>query len=674
LHAKIILISNANQTTTSMRKTSLLIAFCFYAFFLFGNEKPNPVVERGHIDLTQVDWQNNLVKLAGEWEFYWKEFLLPDSSDANQRALYAKLPSSWTKIALPDHSNCSPLGYGTYHLQIKVPNQNQVYALKIHSIFTAYAIYVNKEKVSSLGTPGTTKLESKPKFLTQEIPVPVIQNGSDSFQWIDVTIQVSNFHHRRAGIQQPIYFGTLEEVVDATSNTIILNLLLIGIILIIGLNHLMMYFLRRMDVANLMFGVLCVIMILRNLSTEERLLMHLIPNFGWDALVRLDNFSGFATISLFAVYFYFTFRREFPKVMFYLISGIGVIITVLVFTTSAWFYGRFRTLFEIYIGLGGFYITFGVLLRAALRKRIGGAFSFLGMFVLYATAINDVLSSMGIIQTAYVAPYGIVFFMMIQSFLLTRKSALALKENQVLSEELLDEKQKLEQRIEERTHELSKQATELERYRLEQEQQNLVNQSLNAVNEVMHQNKENLELLADQLLATLVKKTNSHLGALYFLNGTGQQIKLKLIASYGLDEESHLEELDLNEGLPGQCYSTGNELFIEDIPERYFVVSSGLGHAKPKVLVLLPLVNDEKVVGVLELASFKKFEKWQLDFLHKALVNIAAQLNLVKISNETTHLLESYKEYESELRKKETEFHELQMELAVLREKTQQMN
>jgi len=42
-----------------------------------------------------------------------------------------------------------------------------------------------------------------------------------------VTIQVSNFHHRRAGIQQPIYFGTLEEVVDATSNTIILNLLLI---------------------------------------------------------------------------------------------------------------------------------------------------------------------------------------------------------------------------------------------------------------------------------------------------------------------------------------------------------------------------------------------------------------------------------------------------------------
>ncbi len=655
----------------------LLIAYIFANQFNNTVVAQNPTAKNGFIDLTQTNWQNNVIKLSGEWDFYWNEFLLPvnrsDSLPVKNHYI-SVLPSSWTKVLLSNNLNCPTQGYGTYRLRIKVPNRDQVYGLKLQSVFTAYKVFINNKLVICLGQTGKSKTESHPKFLTQEIPIPVVQNGTEKYQWIDLVMQVSNFHHRRAGAQQPILFGSMDEIINNTSNSIILNSLLIGIILIIGLNHLLMYFLRRTDLSNLIFGILSVVMILRNLSTGERVLMHLFPNISWEMLVRLDNFSGFATISLFAFYFYFLFKSEFPKTMFYLITGIGVIITLLVFTTKAYFYGQFRTLFELYILFGGLYLTFGVLLRAAFKKRSGGLLTFLGMFVLYATAINDVLSSMGLIHTLDVAPYGIAFFMVLESYLLTRQSAFALKNNEQLSDELRFEKMNLEKHIEERTAELSKQASELEEYRQVQEKQNWINESLNAISDVMHQNKENLSILADQLLATLIKRVNGNLGALYFLVGTGTESKLKMIANYGLSGESMIEELDVNEGLPGKCFSSEKELVVEEVPEKYFLVSSGLGNSKPAQLLLMPLINDEKVIGVFEIASFKFIQTWQMEFLRKALVSIAGQLNIVKINTDTKMLLESYKTYEIELRQKEHEFKELQIELATLREKTEQVN
>jgi len=655
------------------RKVTLVLVLCSIGFGLTNQLYAEESINNGRIDLSKVDWSNNsLIQLKGDWDFYWNRFLLPvssnDSLDDNQK-LTATLPGSWTKIELADGTKCSAKGFGTYRVRIKLKNESRVYALKVHSIFTAYKLWINEDLVSELGEIGKTDHLSKPRFLTREIPVTVIKKGDSETQVIDVVFQVSNFFHRRAGIQQPIYFGTLEQVLSETKNTFILNLLLIGIILIIGLNHLLMFVLRRTDITNLMFGILSVIMILRNLSTGERILLHWFPNMSWELLVRLDNFSGFATISLFALFFYRPFRKEFPKTIFYVMMGIGAIITVLVFSTSAWFYGQFRMVFELYILFGGLYLTFGVLLRAAFRKKRDAVMTFIGMFILYATAINDVLSSMGIIKTAYVAPYGIAIFMLIESFLLTRKSAVALKENETLSHELADEKQKLEDRIEERTSELSKQTSELEKYQHTQEKQNWINESLNQISEVMRQNKDNLATLADQLLATVIRRVNGLMGAIFLHDKQNDEEILRLVAHFGLSQGDLEAHIDLREGLVGHCFSTGKSSYMSELPAGYFHIASGLGHASPQVLALIPMIVDEKVIGVIEIASFHSFDDEQQELLEKASISIAAQLNLVKMNDETRLLLDKYRTYESELKQKEEEFRLAQEELELLREK-----
>lgn len=652
--------------------SKLLIAVFVLSCSIYSSKAEEYIVRGGVIDLTHAEWgKSPYIKLEGDWNFYWKEFIHPSKINDSlwlNKSLKATLPGSWNKIIDTKGQHLPQAGYGTYHIKIRLPNKDQVYALKMYSVFSAYKMFVNGKQVASIGTIAKTKAENNPKFETMEIPFVIQQKDNANYQIADIVIQASNYHHRRSGLQKPIYIGTIDEVINQTENGIIINILLIGIILIIGFNHVLMFVLRRLDFANLIFGVLSTIMILRNFSTGERLIQNWFPNLSWEMLVRLDNFSGFATISFFAFYFFFSFRKDFPKTMFYIIMSIGVLVTILVFSTKAWFYGQFRLLFEAYIGLGGFYLVFGVLLAATLRRRQGALWSFIGMFLLYATAVNDVLSSMDVIKTVFIAPYGIAAFMIIQSFLLTKKSATALLENQTLSSELSNEKLKLEERINERTQELTKQANELNKHKEQQEIQNWINTSLNELGEIMRQNKDNLFTLADKLLSTTVKKVNGTLGAMYFLQEDNGTENLKLIAHYGLNKESMTEAIDLQEGLVGKCFTTGKKAILEDLPKGYFDISSGLGNSTPKMVVLYPMVVDEKTIGVLEIATFKTLTDAHLNFIEKSVTNVAAQLNIVKMNTDSQTLLSNYEQYEQELKRKDEEYRQLKEELELLRE------
>lgn len=643
--------------THTTQRTFLLVCFVFaISFNLLGQDT---IKERTIIDVTHVDWQSTKpLKIEGYFDFYWKKFINPEDSIFLQADNLAKVPGVWSKLSMANGTKLSADGYGTYQIKLVVPNKTEVYGLKMYSVFSAFKLWQNSKLLVEVGTLGKIKAESNPDFETLEIPIVVNEISDATHQDIILTFQVSNFFHRRAGLQKPMYFATMDKILGQTKDALVLNLLLIGIILVIGLNHVLMYLLRRLDISNLMFGLLCVIMILRNLSTGERILLHWFPNMDWELLVRLDNFSGFATIALVAFFFYYQFRKEFPKVMLYIIMGIGFVVTLLVFISKAWFYGQFRMVFELYILFGGLYLTFGVLLRSAIKGRDGALVSFVGMFLLYATAINDVLSSMGVIDTAFLAPYGLATFLMFQSFLLTRKSAIALKNNQKLSVELETEKELLESRINERTKELTSQANELGAHKLKQEEQNWISESVNQINEEMRKNKDNLEMLADQLLSILVKRVSGNLGALYFLNND----HLKLLASYGLSDDLKEVEMGTKEGITGKVFSDAKAMYLDDLPENYFDISSGLGGAKPKSIAVIPMIVDEKVTGVVEVASFKTLSNIHRGFLERSMVIIASQLSILKLNAETKTLVEDYKNQEQE-------FREAQMELIVLRER-----
>ncbi|HAN18357.1 MAG: hypothetical protein A2X13_06925 [Bacteroidetes bacterium GWC2_33_15] len=638
------------------------------------------LIKKGVIDLTNLSLdRSRSIKLQGDCEFYWNQLLEPkDFVDSKMDdPTFQKLPKSWTGYKINNHK-LPNTGYATYRIVInkRADIKRTIYGLKISSVFSNYKLWVNGTLLSEVGKVGNIKNISIPKFKFQDIPF-VLDPEKESTEQIEIIFQVSNFSHQRAGLQKPVFFGTYENLKAESRWMDILNLIIIGIIFVIGINHLNMYIFRSKDISNLYFSILCIVMILRNVTTEDRIITYIFPYINWELLVKLDNFSGFGTIPLFALFFYSLFKDDFPRIIKNGLIVIGIAVSLLVFVTPANFYGRFRMLFELYILFGGLYITFGVLLIAAFRKRETALYIFIGMFILYATAINDVLSSMGIIQSAYAAPYGLVIFMLIQSVTITFKSAKAINQNELLSEQLIIEKENLEKNIEERTRELQSQHDLLIAHQQKEKQQNWINNGIAQINDILADNKNDFKALSNKVLSMLIKYVNAHFGVLYMLNNAnnGEEPFLELISDYGCssDVKENKSKVYLTTGMLGASFNENQLMVVNDIPANYVKIESGLGEAQPNSLLIVPLSLENKVFGIIEIAGFKPFSELEIEFIKRIAINVANNLNTIRMNENNLLMIQKYKEQEVLMSEKEEEMRQNFEELQAMQEEFERL-
>jgi len=83
--------------------------------------------------------------------------------------------------------------------------------------------------------------------------------------------------------------------------------------------------------------------------------------------------------------------------------------------------------------------------------------------------------------------------------------------------------------------------------------------------------------------------------------------------NYGIQKDEPVSPFNIGEGLHGEALKEREVIVLEDVPEEYFSGYSGLGEAKPKYIYLLPVADNKKAVGVIEIASFKPLnikENW----------------------------------------------------------------
>ncbi len=617
-------------------------------------------IRNGVLDLRSTNISNlKPIKIQGEVEFYWEQLLTPANfadSTSSPKPQLVSIPKSWSSYSI-NGKKLPSSGFGTYKFSVLVNSSttDNIFGLRVPTVFSSYKVWANGNLLSEVGNVSDTKVGYSPKFKHHDIPIVVVNNGQAT-QRIDIVIQVSNFSHRRAGLAWPMYFSTFESLRTDSRMMDILNLIIIGIILIISLNHLNMFIFRRADRSNLYFGLVCLIMILRNVSTGDRIIGFLFTDINWELLVKLDNFSGFGTIPFFALFLYNIFKEEFPKWVRNAMVIFGVAISVFVFTTPAMVYGKVRIVFEIFTLISGLYLTFGVLLVASIRKRPSALLTFIGFFILYATAVNDVLSSMGVIQTAYIAPYGLVTFMLLQSITITSKSAKAINENESLSHQLEAEKHGLEERIEERTRELQQQHNELMAHQEKEQRQNWVNIGLTTINDVLSENKHDFKLMSRNVLSSLAKYVDARMAALYILNDDiPTDSYLELAADYGCanDFKDNRSRVDLNSGILGAAFLDNETKLITNIPDDFIRINSGLGTAKAASLLIVPLSLDDSVFGAVELASFNQFQQHEIEFIQKIAFSMATNLNTVRMNERNLKLIQQFQSQTSDMQEKE---------------------
>jgi CheY-like chemotaxis protein/GAF domain-containing protein/HAMP domain-containing protein len=171
--------------------------------------------------------------------------------------------------------------------------------------------------------------------------------------------------------------------------------------------------------------------------------------------------------------------------------------------------------------------------------------------------------------------------------------------------------------------------------------------------------------LGQLILNYLAPVLNAQVAALYLLEGE----KLNLTSSYAFTRRKNFSSsFAIGENLIGQAALEKKQIVVENIPEEYISISSGLGKAKPKSIIVTPIMNDDELEGVLELGTVENFSDKQLEFLEKVSSSIAIAVNSTRSRNQLKEILEVTQEQTKALEKSEAEMKLQQEELRVSNE------
>ena len=228
---------------------------------------------------------------------------------------------------------------------------------------------------------------------------------------------------------------------------------------------------------------------------------------------------------------------------------------------------------------------------------------------------------------------------------------------------------------EQRTKEIETQRQQMEEHlqkleiaRKEEEKRNWAAQGFSEFGAILRQN-DNIETLYDSLIAKLVTYIGANQGAIYVAEEEDKQVRLELKSCFAYNRKKFVDQtISPGQGLVGQCYLEKDLTYMTQVPDGYTYITSGLGESTPRSLILVPLVNNEKVEGVVEIASFKEMEPYVLEFIKKLGQEIAASLNIVKINSLTRKLLEDAQQQAEEMRAQEEEMRQNMEELAATQE------
>ena len=167
------------------------------------------------------------------------------------------------------------------------------------------------------------------------------------------------------------------------------------------------------------------------------------------------------------------------------------------------------------------------------------------------------------------------------------------------------------------------------------------NNGIAKFSEILTSHADNTQNLADELLANLVEYLEINQGGFFIIEEdqyTNQTLELK--SAYAYDKRRFIERtVAPGEGLIGQVWKEAELMYLKEIPKDYVEITSGLGGAIPKTLLIVPLLSGRAVHGIIELASFEDIASYKVDFVRKIAENVGQTIAATRHNEQTRKLL-----------------------------------
>ncbi|GAL86365.1 pas sensor protein [Sporocytophaga myxococcoides] len=211
---------------------------------------------------------------------------------------------------------------------------------------------------------------------------------------------------------------------------------------------------------------------------------------------------------------------------------------------------------------------------------------------------------------------------------------------------------------------------QLKNYAVEEKERNWVTEGLARFIDILRSKNNDMNELTDDIIRNLIKYLGANQGALYIIDDNdAQDIYLEIKACYAFERKKYINQrINIGEGLAGQAVMEKETIYMTEIPDSYLRITSGLGEGSARNLLIVPLKLDDQVLGVLEIASFSIFKKYQIEFVERLGESIASTVKAVKINQRTNKLLQDTQAQTQQLREQEEEVRQNMEELSATQE------
>jgi len=186
----------------------------------------------------------------------------------------------------------------------------------------------------------------------------------------------------------------------------------------------------------------------------------------------------------------------------------------------------------------------------------------------------------------------------------------------------------------------------------------------------MLQGQRDLATVGRMLLSELAPLVNAQQGVIYQMEEEESGNMALLSAFADSADEGHLDHLNVGHGLVGQCAAEKRRMLITDVPSHAIPIRSGLFRAVPRNIIVLPVLFEDRVKAVIELASLSAFTASHLAFLEQLTASIGIVLNSIEATMQTEGLLKQSQQLAAELQTQQTELQQTNEQLA---QKAQQL-
>jgi len=426
-----------------MMKIIACLTFCF-AISTVAAQKQQQALS-GVIDLTHADFfGDEFYSLDGEWHFYWNEFVDPIKK-TNAIPIVQKVRGHWRGAKHPQ-GVLPAQGFGTYRLLVKLPPNTVKLALKVPNVGTAYTLFANGQKIAVSGIASENETVARAKAMPQAVDLVAANDAGE----IELIVHVSNYDDRHGGLWQTWRIGRAEAIRSDLRDSYALGAFLFGAIFIIGLHHLLLFWRRSSEKANLAFGLLCLLFAIRPLVESSRYLLVIFPEFPWLINSRLAYLTFYGSLPLSSWFL----RRIFPEQFHRLVHRLILIVMIPAICAILFLPPRIytETLSAIQIFSLLLIVYSLVSIARAISAGVRGAKTLgIGVLFLFITAAVDILTVANILNFPETASFGLVAFILSQSILISLRDEDAHHQLEKLAHENRDLITSMEQKIIDRT-------------------------------------------------------------------------------------------------------------------------------------------------------------------------------------------------------------------------------